>query len=423
MSTKKEQEALDYHAEKKGKIGTLIKVKCATQKDLSLAYTPGVAVPCKEIEKDPSLACKYTNKGNLVAVVSNGTAVLGLGDIGALAGKPVMEGKVVLFKKFADVDGVDVLIDSHDEKEIINVVKLISPTYGGINLEDIKAPECFHVEEELKKLNLGIPVFHDDQHGTAIISGAALINALELSRKELSKVKVIYSGAGAAGIACAKFHEKLGVKRENIIMVDSKGVIHKERKDLNSYKEYFASRTKARTLKEAIAGADVFVGVSGKDILTPEMVLSMADNPIVFALANPDPEISYELAKKTRSDIIIATGRSDFPNQINNVLGFPFIFRGALDARATQVNEEMKLAASRAIAKIAKLPVTKDVLQAYGIEKLEFGKDYIVPKPFDKRVAVEESFAVAQAAIKTGVARINLNLDQYRAFLEEKFLK
>ena len=423
MSTKKEQEALDYHAEKKGKIGTLIKVKCATQKDLSLAYTPGVAVPCKEIEKDPSLAYKYTNKGNLVAVISNGTAVLGLGDIGALAGKPVMEGKVVLFKKFADVDGVDVLIDSHDEKEIINVVKLISPTYGGINLEDIKAPECFQVEEELKKLNLGIPVFHDDQHGTAIISGAALINALELSRKEISKVKVIYSGAGAAGIACAKFHEKLGVKRENIIMVDSKGVIHKERKDLNSYKEYFASRTKARTLKEAIAGADVFVGVSGKDILTPEMVLSMADNPIVFALANPDPEISYELAKKTRSDIIIATGRSDFPNQINNVLGFPFIFRGALDARATQVNEEMKLAASHAIARIAKLPVTKDVLQAYGIEKLEFGKDYIVPKPFDKRVAVEESFAVAQAAIKTGVARVNLNLDQYRAFLEEKFLK
>ncbi len=423
MSTKKEQEALDYHAEKKGKIGTLIKVKCATQKDLSLAYTPGVAVPCKEIEKDPALAYKYTNKGNLVAVVSNGTAVLGLGDIGALAGKPVMEGKVVLFKKFADVDGVDVLINSHDEKEIINVVKLISPTYGGINLEDIKAPECFQVEEELKKLNLGIPVFHDDQHGTAIISGAALINALELSRKEISKVKVIYSGAGAAGIACAKFHEKLGVKRENIIMVDSKGVIHKERKDLNSYKEYFASRTKARTLKEAIAGADVFVGVSGKDILTPEMVLSMADNPIVFALANPDPEISYELAKKTRPDIIIATGRSDFPNQINNVLGFPFIFRGALDTRATQVNEEMKLAASRAIAKIAKLPVTKDVLKAYGIEKLEFGKDYIVPKPFDKRVAVEESFAVAQAAIKTGAARVNLNLDQYRAFLEEKFLK
>ncbi|MEK6904967.1 MAG: malic enzyme-like NAD(P)-binding protein [Nanoarchaeota archaeon] len=423
MSTKKEQEALDYHAEKKGKIGTLIKVKCATQKDLSLAYTPGVAVPCKEIEKDPSLAYKYTNKGNLVAVVSNGTAVLGLGDIGPLAGKPVMEGKVVLFKKFADVDGVDVLIDSHDEKEIINVVKLISPTYGGINLEDIKAPECFRVEEELKKLNLGIPVFHDDQHGTAIISGAALINALEISGKEISKVKIIYSGAGAAGIACAKFHEKLGVKRENMIMVDSKGVIHKERKDLNSYKEYFASRTKARTLKEAIAGADVFVGVSGKDILTPEMILSMADNPIVFALANPDPEISYELAKKTRQDIIIATGRSDFPNQINNVLGFPFIFRGALDTRATQVNEEMKIAASRAIAKIAKLPVTKDVLQAYGIEKLEFGKDYIVPKPFDKRVAVEESFAVAQAAIKTGVARINLNLDLYRTFLEEKFLK
>ncbi len=423
MATKKEQEALDYHAEKKGKIGTLIKVKCATQKDLSLAYTPGVAVPCKEIEKDPSLAYKYTNKGNLVAVVSNGTAVLGLGDIGPLAGKPVMEGKVVLFKEFADVDGIDVLIDSHDEKEIINVVKLISPTYGGINLEDIKAPECFHVEEELKKLNLGIPVFHDDQHGTAIISGAALINALEISRKEISKVKVIYSGAGAAGIACAKFHEKLGVKRENIIMVDSKGVIHKERKDLNNYKEYFASRTKARTLKEALVGADVFVGVSGKDLLTPEMVLSMANNPIVFALANPDPEISYELAKKTRQDIIIATGRSDFPNQINNVLGFPFIFRGALDTRAAQVNEEMKIAASRAIAKIAKLPVTKDVLQAYGIEKLEFGKDYIVPKPFDKRVAVEESFAVAQAAIKTGVARINLNLDQYRAFLEEKFLK
>jgi len=423
MLTLKEQEALDYHAKEKGKIGTLIKTACATQKDLSLAYTPGVAVPCKEIERDLSLAYKYTNKGNLVAVVSNGTAVLGLGDIGALAGKPVMEGKVVLFKKFADVDGVDVLIDSHDQEEIITVVRLISQTYGGINLEDIKAPECFYIEEELKKLDLGIAVFHDDQHGTAIISGAALMNALELAGKEISKAKVVYSGAGAAGIACARFHERLGINREKMVMVDSKGVIYKGRADLNCYKEHFASETKARTLQEALVGADVFIGVSGKDLLTPEMILSMADNPIVFALANPDPEISYELAKKTRPDIIMATGRSDFPNQINNVLGFPFIFRGALDTRATQVNEEMKIAASKALARIAKLPVTKDVLQAYGLEKLEFGKDYIVPKPFDKRVAVEESFAVAEAAMKTGVARISLDLSEYRKFMEDKFLK
>ena len=423
MVTEKEQEALDYHSKEKGKIATFIKTPCKTQKDLSLAYTPGVAVPCKEIEKDNSLAYKYTNKGNLVAVVSNGTAVLGLGDIGALAGKPVMEGKAVLFKKFADVDSVDVLIKSHNPEEVIKVVELISSTYGGINLEDIKAPECFQIEETLRKMNLGIPVFHDDQHGTAIISGAALMNACEIAGKKLENLKIVYSGAGAAGISCAKFHEKLGVKRENVLMVDSKGVIHKGRTDLNEKKAYFASETLARTLKEAMINADAFVGVSTKDILTPEMILSMSNNPIVFALANPDPEIGYELAKQTRSDIIMATGRSDLPNQINNVLGFPFIFRAALDTLATDITEEMKIAASYALAKLAKLPVTKDVLEAYNIIQLEFGKDYIVPKPFDKRVAIEESLAVAEAAMKSGVARINLDLEEYRKKLEARFLK
>jgi malate dehydrogenase (oxaloacetate-decarboxylating)(NADP+) len=419
----KEQEALDYHEKEQGKIGTAIKTPCLTQKDLSLAYTPGVAVPCKEIEKDHNLAYRYTNKGNFIAVISNGTAVLGLGDIGALAGKPVMEGKVVLFKKFADIDGVDVLINSKDPEEIIKVVKLISPTYGGINLEDIKAPECFYIEEQLKKANLGIPVFHDDQHGTAIISGAALMNAVEIAGKKMSEIKVVYSGAGAAGISCAKFHEKLGVKRENIIMVDSRGVINTSRTDLNPEKKYFASTTNFKTLKEVIVNADVFVGVSTKDLLTPEMILTMSRSPIVFAMANPDPEIKYELAKQTREDIIMATGRSDYPNQINNVLGFPFIFRGALDTQSIQVNEEMKIAAAYALAKIAKLPVTKDVLEAYGLEKLEFGKDYIVPKPFDKRIAVEESLAVAEAAIKSGVAKISLDLEEYRVSLENRFLK
>lgn len=424
------QEVLDYHSGKsygniRGKTATKITKPCTTQKDLSLAYTPGVAIPCLEIEKNPELADMYTNKGNLVAVVSNGTAVLGLGDIGALAGKPVMEGKAVLFKRFGDVDGVDLLIDTDDPDKIIETVKLVSITYGGINLEDIKAPECFYIEKELKKANLGIPIFHDDQHGTAIITGAGLLNALEITGKKISDVKVVFLGAGAAGVACAQFYKDLGVRSENIIMVDSKGVIYKGRKEgMNPYKERFAADTEARTLKDAMKGADVFVGVSSKDLVTPDVLLSMAPDPIVFAMANPDPEITYELATKTRDDVIMATGRSDYPNQINNVLGFPFIFRGALDVRATDINEKMKIAAAHALAKIAKMPVTEDVVKSYGGKHFKFGRDYIVPKPFDRRVAVEVSLAVAKAAIESGVARAkDFSLEEYRKQLEQKFLK
>jgi len=424
------QEVLDYHSGKsygniRGKTATKITKPCTTQKDLSLAYTPGVAIPCLEIEKNPELADMYTNKGNLVAVVSNGTAVLGLGDIGALAGKPVMEGKAVLFKRFGDVDGVDLLIDTDDPDKIIETVKLVSITYGGINLEDIKAPECFYIEKELKKANLGIPIFHDDQHGTAIITGAGLLNALEITGKKISDVKVVFLGAGAAGVACAQFYKDLGVRSENIIMVDSKGVIYKGRKEgMNPYKERFAADTEARTLKDAMKGADVFVGVSSKDLVTPDVLLSMAPDPIVFAMANPDPEITYELATKTRDDVIMATGRSDYPNQINNVLGFPFIFRGALDVRATDINEKMKIAAAHALAKIAKMPVTEDVVKSYGGKHFKFGRDYIVPKPFDRRVAVEVSLAVAKAAIESGVARAkDFSLEEYRKHLEQKFLK
>jgi malate dehydrogenase (oxaloacetate-decarboxylating)(NADP+) len=401
----RKQDALDYHSQGRyGKIEVVSTKPCATQRDLSLAYTPGVADPCLEIEKNPDDAYIYTAKGNLVAVVSNGTAVLGLGDIGALAGKPVMEGKGVLFKRFADIDVFDIELDTHDPDEIIKAVKLLEPTFGGINLEDIKAPECFYIEEELKKV-MKIPVFHDDQHGTAIISGAALLNSLEIVGKKIGEVRVVFSGAGAAGIACAKLYEKLGVKRENIMLIDTKGVVYKGRKEgMNPYKEYFAVDTDMRTLADAMKGADVFCGVSAKGVVSKEMVKSMAHDPVMFAMANPDPEITYDDAKDARKDVIMATGRSDYPNQVNNVLGFPFIFRGALDVRATMINEDMKIAASHALADLAKEDVPDSVIRAYGGKRFEFGRDYIIPKPFDPRVLLWEAPAVAKAAMKSGVA-------------------
>jgi len=399
-------EALEYHTGKRhGKLAVVATKPCVTQRDLSLAYTPGVAEPCLEIAKDARLAYEYTNKGNLVAVVSNGTAVLGLGDIGAIAGKPVMEGKGVLFKRFADIDVFDIEVESHDPKEIIRFCQMLEPTLGGINLEDIKAPECFEIEEELKR-TMGIPVFHDDQHGTAIISGAALINALEVVGKRIDEVKVVFCGAGASGIACAKFYLLLGVRPENLTMVDTKGVIYKGRTaGMNPYKEAFAIETDARTLLDAMRGADVFTGVSAKGMVTQEMVKVMAGDPIIFAMANPDPEITPEEALAVRDDIVMCTGRSDYPNQVNNVLGFPFIFRGALDVAATSINEEMKLAASHALAALAKEDVPDSVIRAYGGQPLKFGRNYLIPKPFDYRVLLWEAPAVAEAAIRTGVAR------------------
>ena len=423
MAMIRKQDALDYHSlGRKGKIEVISTKPCATQRDLSLAYTPGVAEPCREIEANPADAYKYTAKGNLVAVISNGTAVLGLGDIGALAGKPVMEGKGVLFKRFADIDVFDIELNTHDPEEIIRIVKALEPTFGGINLEDIKAPECFHIEETLKKM-MNIPVFHDDQHGTAIISGAGLVNALEIIGKKIDQVKVVFSGAGAAGIACAKFYITLGVKRENLILCDTKGVVYKGRTEgMNPYKEYFAVDTSARTLADAMKGADVFAGVSVKGVLTKEMVKTMAADPIIFAMANPDPEISPEDAFAARKDVVMATGRSDYPNQINNVLGFPFIFRGALDVMASAINDEMKLAAAHALATLAKEDVPDSVIKAYGGEKFKFGRNYIIPKPLDPRVLLWEAPAVAKAAMETGVARKPIaDLDAYRDSLESRF--
>jgi malate dehydrogenase (oxaloacetate-decarboxylating)(NADP+) len=410
------EDALEYHRlkGKPGKIAVIPTKPMDTQRDLSLAYTPGVAVPVLEIEKDAELAYEYTSKGNLVAVVSNGTAILGLGDRGALAGKPVMEGKGVLFKKFADVDVFDIEVNSHDPDEIIKVVAAISPTFGGINLEDIKAPECFYIEEELKKM-LDIPVFHDDQHGTAIISSAGLANALELAGKKHSEVRVVISGAGASAISCAELAIRWGVTRENIMLCDSKGVVYKGRTvGMNKYKERFAVDTDCRTLADAIRGADVFYGLSVANVMTPEMVKSMAQDPIVFAMANPDPEINPDLAKEARKDVIIATGRSDYMNQINNVLGFPFIFRGALDVRAKAINDEMKFAASKALASLAKEDVPDSVIRAYGGESIRFGRDYIIPKPLDPRVLLWEAPAVAEEGMKTGVARKPIDIDEYR---------
>jgi malate dehydrogenase (oxaloacetate-decarboxylating)(NADP+) len=409
-------DALEYHrlAGKPGKLAIVPTKPMATQHDLALAYSPGVAVPVLEIARDPALAYDYTAKGNLVAVISNGTAILGLGDRGALAGKPVMEGKAVLFKKFADVDVFDIELDSHDPAVVIQTVKAIAPTFGGINLEDIKAPECFEIEETLRA-SLDIPVFHDDQHGTAIISAAALLNALELVGKRLDEVRVCISGAGASAISCAELMVRLGVRRDHVLMVDSRGVIYRGRTEgMNKYKERFAADTDARTLADAVRGADVFYGLSSADVLKPEMLATMAERPLVFAMANPDPEIKYELAHATRPDAIIATGRSDYPNQINNVLGFPFIFRGALDVRARTINEEMKMAAAHALAALAREDVPDSVLRAYGLESLRFGPDYIVPKPLDPRLIEWAPTAVARAAMETGVARRPLDLDAYR---------
>jgi len=415
------EEALAYHArDRRGKIEVSPTKPCFTQKDLSLAYTPGVAGPCREIVKEPNDVYKYTAKGNLVAVVSNGTAVLGLGSIGAAAGKPVMEGKGVLFKRFADIDVFDIELNTEDPDEIIRTVKLMEPTFGGINLEDIKAPDCFYIEEELKK-QLSIPVFHDDQHGTAIISGAGLINAVDIVGKKMQDIRVVISGAGAAGVACAKFYIELGVRRENILMCDSVGVIYAGRTErMNPYKEFFAVETDARSMADAMVGADVFAGVSRANIVSREMVRSMADNPIILAMANPDPEIGYEEAVSVRDDLIMATGRSDYPNQVNNVLGFPFIFRGALDVRATAINEEMKVAAARALADLAREPVPYTVIKAYRLSRLTFGRDYIIPKPFDPRVLLWESLAVARAAMESGVAQETLDLDEYKEKLEAR---
>ncbi|MBZ5622350.1 MAG: NADP-dependent malic enzyme [Acidobacteriia bacterium] len=418
------EDALEYHSSSPaGKVSVTPTKPCRTQRDLSLAYTPGVAVPCLEIERDPSLAYKYTAKANLVAVVSNGTAVLGLGNIGALAGKPVMEGKGVLFKRFADIDVFDIELATEDPQEIIRTCQILEPTFGGINLEDIKAPECFYIEEELRK-TMKIPVFHDDQHGTAIISGAGLLNALEISGKQIGDIRVVFSGAGAAAISCAEHYVRLGVKRENILMCDTKGVIYAGRtQGMNPYKARFAAKTEARTLTEALVGADVFFGLSSGGCVTPEMIAGMAPNPVIFAMANPDPEISYDLALATRPDAIMATGRSDYPNQVNNVLGFPFIFRGALDVRATTINDEMKLAATRALAALAKEDVPDSVLRAYGVDRLEFGREYILPKPFDPRVLIWEASAVAQAAMDTGVAQLPVDIKQYREELEKRLGK
>ena len=415
------EDALEYHSKPPaGKLAVTPTKPCRTQRDLSLAYTPGVAVPCLEIERDPALAYSYTGKGNLVAVVSNGTAVLGLGNIGALAGKPVMEGKGVLFKRFADIDVFDIELATEDPREIIRTCQILEPTFGGINLEDIKAPECFVIEEELRK-TMKIPVFHDDQHGTAIISAAGLLNALELTGKRIEEVKVVFNGAGASAISCAAHYCNLGVRRENIVMCDTKGVIYEGRTEhMNAYKARYASKTEARTLAEALTGADVFFGLSSGGVVTPEMIKTMAPNPVIFALANPDPEIAYDVALEARPDAIVATGRSDFPNQVNNVLGFPFIFRGALDVRATTINDEMKRAATYALATLAKQDVPDSVLRAYGVERMEFGREYIIPKPFDPRVLIWEASAVAQAAMESGVARQPVDLDQYREELERR---
>ncbi len=414
------QEALDYHSQgRPGKIQVTPTKPFKDQRDLSLAYTPGVAEPCLDIAKNPDDAYRYTAKGNLVAVVSNGTAVLGLGNIGALAGKPVMEGKGILFKAFADIDVFDLEVGSENPEDVIRFCQLLEPTVGGINLEDIRSPDCFYIEQKLRA-TLGIPVFHDDQHGTAIISGAALLNALLLVKKDLAKVKIVFAGAGAAAIATAEHYVRLGVRRENIVMCDHKGVIYKGREGLDEFKQRFAIETKARTLAEALQGADVFVGLSVAGIVTGDMLQGMAKKPVIFALANPTPEIMPDEAKKARPDAIVATGRSDFPNQVNNVLGFPFIFRGALDVRAKKINEDMEMAATRALAELAKEEVPESVTRAYGGDKLKFGPDYLIPKPFDPRVLLWVAPAVAWAAVASGIAGRIIDVEEYRAELEAR---
>ncbi|MCL4122958.1 UNVERIFIED_CONTAM: hypothetical protein GTU68_062519 [Idotea baltica] len=420
-NSRKRHEALVYHAKPKpGKIAVVPTKKYATQHDLALAYSPGVAEPCLEIAKDRNNVYKYTSKGNLVAVISNGTAVLGLGDIGPEASKPVMEGKGLLFKIFADIDVFDIEVDATDVDKFIETVKAISPTFGGINLEDIKAPEAFEIERRLKE-ELNIPVMHDDQHGTAIISAAALKNAIEITEKDISKVKIVVNGAGAAAISCTRLYLELGAKRENVVMCDSKGVIRKDRDHLSSQKAEFATDRDLSTLEEAMHNADVFIGLSAADVVTPEMLLSMEKDPIVFAMANPIPEINYDLAIATRKDIIMATGRSDHPNQVNNVLGFPFIFRGALDVRATKINEEMKMAAVHALADLAKKTVPEQVNIVYDEINLTFGREYIIPKPFDPRLIYEIPPAIAKAAIDSGVALEPIeDWDAYREQLMER---
>jgi len=408
------QAALDYHkAEPKGKIEVIPSKPHSSQRDLSLAYSPGVAVPCMEIHHNPETVYDYTGKGNLVAVISNGTAVLGLGDIGAEASKPVMEGKGLLFKIFADINVFDIEIDEKDPDKFIQIVKGIAPTFGGINLEDIKAPEAFYIEQKLKE-ELDIPLMHDDQHGTAIISAAALINSLQIANKKIEEVKMVVNGAGAAAIACTNLYISLGLKRENVLMCDSKGVINHKRENLTPEKLDFIAQTDIETLEDAVKGSDVFIGLSKGNVMTPEMLSSMSENPIVFALANPDPEIAYDLAIATRKDVIMATGRSDYPNQVNNVLGFPYIFRGALDVQAKGINEEMKLAAVHAIANLAKEPVPEAVILAYNVQNLQFGREYFIPKPFDNRLITKVSSAVAKAAIESGIARKTIaDFDEY----------
>ena len=417
--------ALEYHMLDgvPGKVSVTPTKPCQSAEDLSYAYTPGVAKPVLEIERNPDDAYSYTDKGNLVAVISNGTAILGLGDRGALASKPVMEGKGVLFKRFADIDVFDIEVDEKDPDRLIEIVRAISPTFGGINLEDIKGPECFRIEQELIE-KCDIPVFHDDQHGTAIIATAGLMNACDIVGKRLDEVRVVVNGAGAAGISCSKMFLAAGVRRENLVLCDSKGVIYKGREGLSGQKEAIAADTDARTLAEVMVGADVFMGLSVAGCVSQEMLLSMARDPIVFAMANPDPEITYEKAMATRDDVIMATGRSDYPNQINNVLGFPFIFRGALDVRATRITENMKMAAARALAALARKEVPPEVVKAYGGQSFSFGRDYIVPKPFDPRVIEEEAVAVAMAACRDGVARRPIeDWDAYRDSLKKRMAK
>lgn len=412
------EEALEYHIG--GKIGTTVTKPCKTSQDLSKAYTPGVAEPCKEIEKNKELAYKYTSKSNLVAVISNGTAVLGLGNIGAMASKPVMEGKCVLFKKFANIDSFDIEIDETNPEKVIEVCRAIADSFGGINLEDIKAPECFEIERKLQEI-VDIPVMHDDQHGTAMITTAGLINALEITKKDPSSIKIVVSGSGASGIACARMYKRFGIK--NIIMVDSKGVIHSKRDDLNEQKKEFAVDTDCRTLKDAMVGADMFLGLSKPGVLDASMVKSMAKDPIIFALANPTPEIFPEEVAKIRNDVMMGTGRSDYPNQVNNVLGFPFIFRGALDVRAKKITENMKMQAAKAIAMLARKDVSDEIKKLTKRSNMKFGKDYIIPSPFDSRILLEVAPAVALAAIEDGVASVSdFNVEEYKDYLAKEIL-
>lgn len=420
MAKDLKKEALEYHRyPRPGKIEVIPTKPYDTPDDLALAYSPGVAYPCLEIADDPKKIYSYTNRGNLVAVISNGTAVLGLGDIGAKASKPVMEGKALLFKIFAGIDSFDIEIDETDPNKFVEIVKSLAPTFGGINLEDIKAPQCFEIETKLREC-VDIPVMHDDQHGTAIISGAALLNALELKGKDISKINLVVNGAGAAAVACTRLYCALGVDKNRIVMCDSKGVIRKDRDNLNPQKAEFATDRDIHTLAEALKGADVFLGLSVANVLTPEMILSMADKPVVFALANPDPEIAYELAISTRDDIIFSTGRSDYPNQINNVLGFPYIFRGALDCGAREINEAMKVAAARAIAKLTHEPVPQTIKDAYKMPDMKFGRDYILPKPYDRRLLTVVSPAVVKAAMESGVSSYPINdLGEYAINLEK----